>query len=287
MICPQCGADNAAGRVICHKCGAPLASEEKPLGIVEKRRGVGSIVGKIIGILIVLCLAGGGGLAFLSFKRPAVGITGSGAQLASAKKKIEELKKEHQNGWDSIISLSEPELNAWLKDKISQVASKYLGAPTGQSVRLEEVTLEIAPEVSKAVIGVFWKWKTSYIYLEGKPTLERGFILCHIDKAKIGPINLPEWTKGLLLGKILGKLEDDTLRIALPFYVENLICNKGELVLYTAPEKPGTEGAAPRLFARAEELIRRENYSDAIKVFNRIIDFYKGSSELFRCDKGV
>ena len=198
VICQKCGYDNELGRIFCHSCGAKLNLSEikspsqggKDL-TKKKKRATIRILRRTINIVILLAVAT---TIFLALQVPALRpISTTNENLTSVDKKRFELDGLNLQKSPLMITLSEPELNAF----IDTLGPKKGGAK-GAYITPSKVQVELGDRIvtaiyiSKLHLGGSFE-KQLYLTYSVVPTLEGGRLTFKPTSGAVGSLSIHPW----------------------------------------------------------------------------------------------
>ena len=188
VTCPECKQQVPFGRLFCTYCGAKLeltqANVSNKISLGEATAKIRKVVIRLVVLLVLACVIG----VFLWPMDPP-GKTGSPADARLCEQRIVFLRTRVLNGVVMTESFGEAEVNAWLKETLTNTTDLAAGA--GFSLRALNLAFKSGKVIEQSRLGL-GPVTISYT-LEGKVRLEAGGTLgFSVTDVRIGHVPMPE-----------------------------------------------------------------------------------------------
>lgn len=287
MKCPQCGSENAPGKLFCINCGTKLLTkvEQKRLEAEAKGKkveikavrtrhvGAGTKAGG--GVLLVLLVLIGAGIFFALQQPPVPSLPTSKDALNSGVAAVNRGLGDMAYGKTAVIVLGEAEANSLIEEGLKQRSkvAPYFG---GGSLAVSSLRIRLGPDEVVAYIQSSFKGKPLFVEVVGEPRVETGgYIAVRPRALKVGRLPLPSALAEPVLAALTGL--SSPLRFSFAdLYVHSLDVDSGKVTVRVTPDKPGTN-PAERLLREASTLADQGQFAGAILRLRQILDEFPDS----------
>jgi len=278
MKCPQCGNDNAPGKLMCISCGAKLPSYAeqgrqapgaketgggKPvIKPARRRRSGGGAGAKLVGGLVFLLILLVAGAALMALQQPpAPALQTNREALDSGVAAVNRGLGDMAYGRPGVITLKENEANSLIEEGLKgqgRVAA-YFG---GGALAASSVKLKLNPDEVTAYVGTSFKGRPLLLELTGSLAAEDGYIVASLRLFRVGRLSLPPELAPKVLPLLAGVSSPLRFTFA-DLYVRSLELSGGKATVKLTPDKPGTN-PADRLIEEASTLAAQGQFAAAI-----------------------
>lgn len=244
LTCPKCGFEQVDGPE-CPRCGIIFSKFKPPVAAVEEKPPTPRLLSQVFRILQWISLTLSVGVLLLILRQtPPLPIQTDQQTADRVVEKMAELQMAVQAGRPHAVTLSEAELNQWVRDNLAiasvhQAQQAGIPAPVGSEPSVQEVQSALI-EVRMNLMGnqlrahaLFSLYgKEISLQLDGTIDTQGGYIRLNPIAGKLGSLPIPS----SMLNSVVHQLFDSPQnrdKFQLPPQIESLRIENGTLVIAT------------------------------------------------------